>query len=354
MKFHSKHVAFFEMKSLLGLSIALLFIVVFYDQTLAQTGGRNAFEFLNAAPSARLAGLGGVNVSHADRDLNFFFANPALSGDTLNGFASASYQFYVGNIGQAALVYKPVFKNVGAITFGVQNINYGVVKGYDQTGTEINDFHPNETALIIGKNHTIGYYTFGANIKGIFSNVAGYNSTAVAIDVGGVFKHPVQDLAIGLAIKNLGLVITDYSSTSKSSLPFDIQLGTTYKPQHMPVRFSITVYNLTKYGFTYQDLSIENARVPVLQRIFTHINFGGELLIHKHVNMLLGYNYLNHRSQKLETGGKGAGVSVGFALNVKKFDFSFSRVGYVAGKGTYSFTVSSNLNKFLKRQKYDG
>ncbi len=32
------------------------------------------------------SGLGGVNVSLADRDVNFFLSNPALSGDTLSGY----------------------------------------------------------------------------------------------------------------------------------------------------------------------------------------------------------------------------------------------------------------------------
>ena len=77
-----------------------------YSSTaFAQTGGKKSFEFLNVPNNARLAALGGVNVSLADRDINFFFSNPALVGDTLAGFASASYQFYVADIGQATFSY---------------------------------------------------------------------------------------------------------------------------------------------------------------------------------------------------------------------------------------------------------
>ena len=38
----------------------------------AQLGGKKSFEFLNVPNNARLAALGGVNVSLADRDINFF------------------------------------------------------------------------------------------------------------------------------------------------------------------------------------------------------------------------------------------------------------------------------------------
>src|SRR3954464_5602778 len=110
-----------------SLSVPLIFFLLFFivaGNVFSQTGGRHAYEFLNVPPSARLGGLGGVNVSLADRDVSFFFANPALNGDTLTGNAAVSYQFYVGNIGHAAIVYQPSFKKVGVITLGIQHMNY--------------------------------------------------------------------------------------------------------------------------------------------------------------------------------------------------------------------------------------
>ena len=64
-------------------------------QGLAQLGGQRSFEFLNVPGNARLAGLGGVNVSLNDKDPNFFWSNPALVSDSLSGYASAGYQFFV-------------------------------------------------------------------------------------------------------------------------------------------------------------------------------------------------------------------------------------------------------------------
>jgi hypothetical protein len=117
----------------------------------------------------------------------------------------------------------------------------------------------------------------------------------------------------------------------------------------MPLRFSITGFNLTKTDVKYHDPAVEHDAVPVLQRIFTHFNFGSEILLHKNFNVLVGYNYFNHLALKLDNGGNGAGLSLGFSATVKNYDFVFSRMAYVAGNAAYSFTFSGNINKLFKR-----
>ncbi len=85
---------------------------------IAQPGGDKSYEFLNVPTNARLAGLGGVNVSYLDKDVNFFMSNPALVSDSLTGWGSMGYQFYVADIGQASFSYAHEFKKVGTIGFG--------------------------------------------------------------------------------------------------------------------------------------------------------------------------------------------------------------------------------------------
>ncbi|WP_254154140.1 type IX secretion system protein PorQ [Chryseosolibacter indicus] len=316
-----------------------------------QAGGERSFQFLNVASSARLSGLGGVNVSLTDRDVNFFVSNPALVGDTLSGLGSASYQFYVADIGHSTIVYSNKFKKAGLFTLGIQHMNYGTVMGYDPSGAETGEFKAQETALLISKSHQAGNFRIGVTLKGIFSGIGGYNATAVAADIGGVFIHPEEQFTIGLAVKNVGLVISDYSNPTSSRLPFDVQLGTTFKPRHMPLRFSITAYNLAHNDIVHNNPADVNAKEPtVVSKIFSHLNFGGEVLLHKNVNILLGYNYLNHQALKLENAGGGAGLSLGFSATVKRFDFAFSRMAYMAGKAAYSFTLSTNINKLLRRK----
>lgn len=317
--------------------------------SFAQTGGQKSFEFLNVANNARLAALGGVNASLTDRDVNFFFVNPSLVSDSLAGFASATYQFYMADVGQSTFTYAHKFKNIGTLLFGVQHLSYGTIQGYDESGTEVGTFKSGETAIVIGKSHQVSNFRFGANVKMIFSNIAGYRASAAAIDFGGVFVHPHHDWRIGLAVKNMGIVFSEYSESSNSELPFDVQLGTTFKPEHMPLRFSITAYNLARKSVTYYDAASGQDEPGGLDKVLRRINFGAEILIHRNVNILAGYNYLTHQELKLDNGGGGAGISLGFSARIRSFEFIFSRSGYVAGKAGYGLTLSSNINRVLRR-----
>jgi hypothetical protein len=317
---------------------------------MAQIGGKYSFEFLNVPPTARLSALGGINVSLADRDVNFFSGNPALTGDTLNGVASVNYQFYVGDVGLALFTYAHDFSNIGSLIFGLQHMSYGDIQGYDMYGAETAIFSSGETAFMIAKQHQINNFRLGVTLKGVFSNIAGYRSSAIMADIGGVFIHPNKPFTVAMVVKNLGIVLNDYSGASDSKLPFDVQVGTTFKPEHMPLRFSLTAFNLTQSDVTYYDPTSDAERPGTIRKILSHLNLGTEILIHKNVTVMAGYNYLVHQALKLAEGGGGAGVTYGFSANIKSFEFIFGRNTYVTGNAGYSFTLSTNVNKILKRR----
>ena len=319
--------------------------------TLGQIGGNHAYDFLHLPAHARLAALGGVNVSLADKDVNFFHNNPALAGDTLNGIASVGYQFYVGDVGNALFTYAHNFPGWGQLIAGLQHTNYGTIQGYDESGEQTQAYSSGETAILIGRTHQIGHIRIGATAKAVFSSIAGYRASALMVDLGGVFQHPDRDLAVGLTLKNMGIVLNDYSQSSSGKVPFDVQAGVSLKPEHMPVRFSLTGYNLGKSGLLAGGNLAPSENVSAIKRIFSHISAGAEILLHKNVTAMLGYNYLLHQALKSETGNAAAGFSYGFSLFVKPVEFIFGRSAYTVGNAGYSFTLSTNTNQFLKRRK---
>ncbi|HEY5691741.1 MAG TPA: hypothetical protein VIS49_09810, partial [Cyclobacteriaceae bacterium] len=166
---------------------------------------------------------------------------------------------------------------------------------------------------------------------------------------GGAFVHPEKDLSIGLVIKNIGLVLQEYSPTSTSRLPFDVQVGISYKPAHMPLRFSGTVYNLSDYQIPYPGLQLADEKPSTLDKVMSHLNFGAELLIHKNVDILLGYNFQRHQELKLEGSGGGSGISIGALLKLRDINFSFSRSGYATG-GAYQLSLNMNTKRILRRK----
>ena len=116
-------------------------------------------------------------------------------------------------------------------------------------------FTATDFALTVGHSHQVGPFALGANLKFASSSIAEYSASALMLDLGGVFEHPSKDFNVALVFKNMGLVLGDYTDQSNSSLPFDIQIGTSFKPQYMPIRFSITVYNLYQGDIAYFDPS---------------------------------------------------------------------------------------------------
>lgn len=317
---------------------------------IAQIGGTRGFEFLQLPMHARLAALGGVNVSLADRDINFFHNNPALAGDTLDGSASAGYQFYVADVGNALFSYAHNFKKAGQFIAGIQHTRYGRIQGFDETGMATLDYPSGETAVLIGKTHQIGNFRLGATIKAVFSSIAGYSANAVMLDLGGIFKHPNEDLTFGLTLKNMGFILSEYTGTSTSRLPFDVQAGVTLKPEYMPLRFSITAYHLVRSDLLATDIANNMEKPSLMKRIFSHVNVGAEILLHRNVNAMVGYNYLLHHALITQTGGSGAGICFGFSIYVKPVEFVFSRNAYTVGNAGYSFSLSTNMNQLLKKR----
>jgi hypothetical protein len=312
--------------------------------SVAQFGGKKSFEFLNVPNNARLAALGGVNVSLSDRDVNFAFSNPTLIEDTLSGFASMNYQFYIADVGQASASYAHHFKKVGTVAFGVQHLSYGDIESYDAAGADLGKYKASETAFFVSKSHQISNFRFGATLKWAFSSIAGYRANALMADIGGLFVHPRHDFTVGLTLKNLGFVLSDYTEDTDSPLPFDVRIGATLKPEHMPLRFSLTAYNLTNaYGSDGTD------EPGTLNKILRRVNFGAEVLLHRNVNLMIGYNYLVHQELKLENAGGIAGISFGFSANIRSFEFVFSRSAYVVGNAGYAFTISKNIKTILSR-----
>ena len=335
--------------SINAIKICCSFLFVFI---VAEGNGQSipsSFSSLLLPNTTELSGLGSVNASRTDYNVNFFQNNPALSSDTLDGWASANHLFYFANIGLSSFAYQHRFNSLGALSFGVNHLSLGSIQGYDLNGNPTSILSSGETTIVIGKSHQVNLFRFGVNLKGAFSNLAGYRATALLFDLGGTFVHPNKDLSVGLVIKNIGLVLQDYTPTSSSRLPFDVQMGISYKPEHMPLRFSATAYNLRDYQIPYPVSQLTSEKPSTLDKVMSHLTFGTELLVHKNVDILLGYNFQRHQELKLEGSGGGSGISIGSVLKLRHLNFSFSRSGYVTG-GAYQLSLNMNTQKILRRK----
>jgi len=339
------------------LRTALFLLMILPYIIYGQIGGKRTFDFLEIPTNARVSALGGVNVSLVGDDPGAFLANPSLLDQAMHNHVSLSYLDYLADISFTSLSYGYEFEKYGIWGFGLQYIDYGDFESFDASGASMGEFEAGEFALTIGHSRQVGLFSLGGNFKLIHSSIAAFNSSALAIDLGGTFKHPSRDFTAGLVFKNLGFVISDFSETSDAKLPLDVQVGTSFKPEHMPLRFSFTAYNLARGDVAFfdsvNDGDDENDEPGTADKLFRHITIGTELLLGKNFNLRIGYNHLVRRELRLEQTSGGAGFSFGFTVRVKAFELAYSRNLFHTAGGTNYFTLNSDLGSlFKKRNKF--
>ncbi len=325
----------------------------------SQVGGYSSFDFLTVPVNARVAGVGGVNVSSSDKDVNMILQNPAVLNSSMNKMLSLNYLPYYGGIQASSLAYAHQIKSA-TWGFGMQYLNYGTINSTNASGADQGTFSSNDFMVMASRSHKINYYTLGASLKFAGSQIAGYNAYALMADVGGTFKHPTKDFTVGLVFKNVGYAFKQYATGTSDALPFDVQAGTSFKPQHFPIRLSITLDHLQKLNVVYNDTTVKQydingnpitTKTTLSDEIARHFIIGGEVIVSKNFNLRFGYNYERRQELRLTSVSGGAGFSFGFMFRIKTFEIAYTKAYYHVVGGTNFFTVAMDMSGFVKKNK---
>lgn len=328
----------------------------------AQIGGGQSFSFLQLPPNARTLAQGGVQVAAVGADASLWLSNPALNTDSAKHQAALQFQSLSGQALHTSLAYVlPVRKNQ-RIGIGLQYIGYGQFDGFDPAGAPTGNFSAAEYVLSLNYAHTIAPFTLGATLKVAGSSIATFSSTAVLADVGALFQHPKKDFRIGLAVRNIGFAISNYTDASDWVMPFDAQLGVSFKPEKMPLRFSLTAWQLAPRGdIVYNDptrpTGFDTNGNPLFnatnnfQRLTRRLVVGGELVLHPNFQLRTGYNVLHRQELGFAQRRALSGFSFGIMLKIKAIEVSYGyQVRHVAG-GISAFGVAADMRQLLPKQR---
>lgn len=336
-------------------SFLLLFMAAF--SSYGQIGGERVFEFLNVPNNARLSALGGTNITSGWDDLTQLSSNPALINQNWEKQAAISYLGYFADINSTSVSYAENIKQTGTWAFNLTYFNYGKVDSYDDQGAYLGEVSAKDYALSVGYAMQFGAFSAGATAKVVVSDLAAYQASGLLFDLGGGFKHPEKDMTFGLAIKNIGFLFSEFDENRNSRLPLDVQLGFTYKPEFMPLRFSLTTKNTVRDDLVYFEASNDpfgGSNEPGIgEEIFRRLVIGTEFLISPNFQLRLGYNHLLRQELKLENATGGAGLSFGFMFKVKRFEFAYSRALYHVAGGSNTFQLVVNTSELLKKNTND-
>lgn len=320
----------------------------------AQLGGQRAFEFLNIPGNARLAALGGVNITSGWKDAAMITSNPALLNPEWDKQLVINRLGYFADIGQTSITYARELKS-GVWAANLSYLDYGDIQSFDNEGFLNGEFSIAEYAFSLSHSRAFGPFRAGASLKLAVSDIAAFKASALLFDLGGTFKHPEKDLTVGLAVKNLGVLLSDYTDENESLLPLDVQLGITYKPEFMPFRFSVTARNLNRENAVFFDpagnsLVGQDEEPGFGEEVFRRLVFGSELIFSPNFQFRMAYNHLLRQELRLENVSGGAGFSFGFMLKVKRFEFSYGRALYHTAGGSNTLQLGINTSGLIKKK----
>lgn len=353
------------MKSYFKQLLILSFIIPCFAGIYAQAGTVNTYKFLRISPSARVSGLGSINVSTDDSDISLANMNPALLCSSATNNLSLSHKFIFSGISSENLDYG--FR-IGKVKLpfhaGIQYLNYGEVNltnVYGEIGGKVSG---SDFAIVLGTSYSLyENLRLGLSTRLIYSNLGGYYSTGLTADLGAMYNFNNKNFDLGFVLKNIGGTLVSYSDT-KEFAPFNVILGISKKLEHLPFRFSVTASDLNRWNMIYDDPNGENnvlfgevtqekSKISIFSdNLFRHFIFSGEFLLGKNggpLRLRLAYNHRKSREMSIEPYRSFAGFSFGFGLKMRRFTIDYAYgIEHLAG-GKAHLTLSANLNEFKKK-----
>lgn len=315
--------------------------------------GTSAYSFLNVTSSAKVYGLGGVNISLVDDDITVTEQNPALLGPEISNMVALNYMHYLGGSNFAGLRYGHSAGDHGAWSASVRYFGYGSMKETLPDGSVIGTFSPKDVAFGGAYAHDFNdRLRGGIAVNALYSAYADYTAFALATDLGINYYDADRDLSLSVVLANLGGQVKRFNE-QYDRLPFDIRLGWSQSFGTFPIRFSITAWNLTKWKLPYYETGDGSSTgTPSIKEsfgsnLFRHLVFGLDLISSPNYYVTLGYNYKTRTDMSTYSRSFLSGFSLGGGLRLRTVGLGLALAQPHTGGTTFMFNLSLNINEIL-------
>lgn len=340
--------------------VALLFSFVLLPLVANAEAGKDAYHFLSLPYDAKLAGLGGENVSLQASDVNMLRVNPALLSADVHNKLSVTYLNYIDDVNAASVSYAYTHDSLNFFGVGVSFMGYGELQGYDEFGQPTDEFSAGDFCLDMAYARYLGSnMKLGVAIKPIYSHIEDYSSFGFAVDVGFNYYNPKKQFSVGVAARNYGLqCVKYYDSDRRESLPFNLQLGFTKGLAHAPFRFSVTCDRLNEWDFNYYRQEKrknvvgeepDDYKISGGDMFFRHLIFGVDVLFSKSFYVEFAYNHRRKREFALPDSRGGNGFSFGAGIKVYAFALDLAYSMYAPAANAFTLSLTTDIEKFKKK-----
>ena len=315
----------------------------------------SGYSWLNISSSSRIYGLGGLNISLVDDDIQTIDQNPALLGGEMSGQIGINYMHYIGGSNFAGVRYAHSAGERAAWAANIQYFGYGSIRETLPDGTIVGDFSPKDVSFGAAYSRDItDNLRGGINLKMLYSGYADYTAFALAADVGINYYNPDRDQSFSVVLANMGGQIKRFDQ-AYDRLPFDIRLGWSQSFGSFPVRFSVTAWNLTKWKLPYIETGDGSQDAdPVVKDSFTsnlfrHLVFGADLISSPNFYIGVGYNYKTRSDMATYKRSFISGWSLAGGFKGKAFAVGLALAQPHTGATTFMVNLNLSLNDLLNR-----
>ena len=317
----------------MNIKIFSLLLAVLPATALAQEYA-SAFNTLRLPASSHAAALGGQNVTLIEDEPTAGWYNPALYANVSDLSAGLDFMTYAAGSTWMGAHFVKAFGERHTMAVGAQYMNYGKMDETNEAGNTLGQFSAKDIVIGAGYSYLLSdRWTGGANLKMMVSNLADYTALAAAIDVGVNYYDDENDLSVSASLQNIGTQLKAYHDGQRTHLPFTLALGFSKGMAHLPVRFHVTMTDVTRWKSSYYVLpenkdKDKSDKVGFGKKALNHFVLGLDILPTDYLYLSVGYNF--RRAYELKASGSShlAGLSAGAGVNVKHFKFGVSYAKY--------------------------
>ncbi len=227
------------------------------------------------------------------------------------------------------------------------------MKATDETGVVTGTFSPSD----VNFNGTFSYditdrLRGGINLKFLYSSYEAYSALAIAADLGINYFDPDNDVSLSAVLANVGGQVKRFHE-SYNRLPIDLRLGIAKVFQGLPIRFSITAWNLFKWKLPYYETGDGSSSEQFKEKenftsnLFRHLIFGVDFIPSERFFVALGYNYKTRTDMSTYSRSFLSGFSLAAGLNLRRFNVAIAFAQPHSGATTLMLNLNLNINDII-------
>ena len=319
-------------------SILAVVLMIAASMRLQAQESNSVFSFLNLPTSAHVVGLGGRNISVADDDISMGFHNPALLAGVSDRTVGLNFFTYMKGSNAGSAAYAQAHGERGTWGVSAQFVGYGSMTETTASGEVLGEMNALDMAL--GGSYC---YLLGGNWSGgvtgrfIYSHYGEFTSCALAVDLGLNYYKKENDLSFSAVARQIGGQLKAFGDRHER-LPFGLELGLTKGLGHAPIRFSVTLSDLTRWKSDYYYSA--GKKISAGRILTNHFCVGVDILPVSFLHISAGYDFRRAYEMKAAGSSHGAGLSVGAGVKVRRFNISLAYAKYHVGAPTFSTSLA--------------